>query len=218
MNVIVLKQFMSILRFLLNSKAQKEEAKKEVTKSAAVPITPTANETTCSPPPQPDALPLMPASTAEVPVQNPSSQGPLETQGPPCISATSTLPDPQEEASTCQSEVEQSSLSVVSGKEDGEKAGPSGLKTPSTSSFSATSASPFIPFSGGGQRLGGPGTGEVGPSLASSLTLSCQSSLNAAVDSPKAKKAKPNHGSSTKVSARALKNQNLFFFFLHYDT
>lgn len=209
---------MSILRFLLKSKAQKEEAETEATTSAAVPTTPTANETTCSPSPQPDTLPLMPASTAEVPVQNPSSQGPLETQGPPCISATSTLPDQQEEASTYQSEVEQSSLSVVSGKEDGEKAGPSGQNTPSAPSFSATSASPFIPFSGGGQRLGGPGTGEVGPSPASSLTLSSQSSLNAAVDSPKAKKAKPNHGSSTKVSARVLKIQNLFFILLHLIT
>lgn len=143
----------------------------------------------------------MPASTAEVPVQNPSSQDQLEKQLPPCISATSTLPDQQEEVSPSPCEVEQSSLSVVGGKEDGEKAGPSGLNTPSTSSFSATSTSPFIPFTGGGQRLGGPRTGDVGRFQASSLTLPSQSAASAAVDSPKAKKAKSSHSSSTQVSA-----------------
>lgn len=189
---------MSILRFLLKSKAQKKEDKNEVIKTAATPPT---NETTCSPPSQPEALLSMPASTAEVPVQNPSSQDQLEKQLPPCTSATSTLPDQQEEVSTSRCEVEQSSLSVVSGKEDGEKAGPSGLNAPSTSSFSATCTSTFIPFSGGGQRLGGPRTGEVGRSPASPLTLPSQSAPSAAVDSPKAKKAKSSHSSSAQVSA-----------------
>lgn len=186
---------MSILRYLLKSKTQKMEDKNEVIKTAA---TPPASET----PSQPDALLSMPASTAEVPVQSPCSQDQLEKQLPPCISAASTLPlpDQQEEVSISQREVEQSSLSVVSGKEDGEKAEPSGLNTPSTSSFSATCTSTFIPFSGGGQCLGGPRTGEVGGSPASSLTLPSQSAPRAAVDSPKAKKAKSSHSSSTHVS------------------
>lgn len=192
---------MSIFRFLIKSKTQKDENKTEVTKPAATPTTPPANEMRCSPPPQLDALPTMLAPTAEEPLQNPSSRGPLDTQVPPGDLATSTLPDQQEEASASQSQVEQSSPPVVSGREDGEEAGPSGLNAPSTSCFSATSA--FIPFSGGGQRLGGPGTGEVGRTPASSLTLSSHSALNAAVDSPKAKKAKSSHGSD-KVSAVGL--------------
>lgn len=184
---------MSLLRFLIKSKTQKDEDKTEVTKPVATPTTPPANEMTCSPPSQLDALPSMPASTAEVPLQNPSSQGPLDTQVPPGDLAT--LPDQQEEASVSQSQVEQSSPPVVSGREDSEEAGPSGLNAPSMSSLSATCASAFIPFSGGGQRLGGPGAGEVGRTPASSLTLSSHSALNAAVDSPKAKKAKSSHGS-----------------------
>lgn len=188
---------MSVFRFLLKSKAQEMENENEFTETAA---TPPANET-CRPPSQPDALLSMPASTAEVAAPNPSSQDHLEKQCPPCISATSTLPDQQEEASTSQCGVEQSSLPDVSGKEDGEEAGPSGLNTPSTSSIPATCASTFIPFSGGGQRLGGPRTGEAGHSPASSLTLPSLSAPSAAVDSPKAKKAKSSHRSSTQVSA-----------------
>lgn len=191
---------MSILRFLIKSKTQKDEDKTEVTKPATMPTCPPANDMRCSPPSQLDALPSMPASTAEVPLQNPSSRGPLNTQVHPGDLATSTLPDQQEGALATQSQVEQNSPPVVSGREDGEEAGPSGLNALSTSSFSATCASAFIPFSGGGQRLGGPGTGEAGQTPASSLTLSSYSVLNAAVDSPKAKKAKSSHGSG-KVSA-----------------
>lgn len=185
---------MSILRFLLKSKAQ--EMENEFTETAAT----TPADETCSRPSKPDALLSMPM-TAEVPVPNPSTRDHLEKQCPPCISATSTLPDQQEQVSTPQCQVQQSSLSVVSGKEDGEKAGPSGLNTPSTSSFSATCTSTFIPFSGGGQRLGGPRTGEAGYLPASSLTLPSQSAPSAAVDSPKAKKVKSSHSSSTQVSA-----------------
>lgn len=161
----------------------------------------TPADETRSPPSRPDALLSMPTSTAEAPVPHPSTQDHLEQQCPPCISATSTLPDQQEELSAPQSQVQQRPPSVVSGKEDGEEAGPSGLNTPSTSSSSATCASTFIPFSGGGQRLGGPRTGEAGHLPASPLTLPSQSAPNAAVDSPKAKKAKSSHSSSTQVSA-----------------
>ncbi|XP_067115253.1 tether containing UBX domain for GLUT4 [Osmerus mordax] len=74
-------------------------------------------------------------------------------------------------------------------EEDGERAGPSGQSSalPSASSLSA----PFIPFSGGGQRLGGPGAaaGAGPPSLSSS---SSSSSLAAVAGGPpRAKRAKP---------------------------
>ncbi|XP_077462217.1 tether containing UBX domain for GLUT4 isoform X2 [Stigmatopora argus] len=69
-----------------------------------------------------------------------------------------------------------------------EEAGPSGLNSQTPSSSSSTDPIvPFIPFSGGGQRLGGPG------GSAHSSTLS---SLSSAVESPKAKKAKPSSSSS----------------------
>lgn len=180
---------MSILRFLLKSKDKNEIVQTDAT--------PPATDTTCSSPSRPDALLSKPASTAEGPVQSPSSQDQLKKQLPPCISATSPLADQQEEVSPC--ELEQRSLTVVVGKEDGEKAGPSGLNTPSTSSFSAPSA--FIPFSGGGQRLGGPRTADVSRSPSSALTLPSQSAPGAAVDSPKAKKAKSSYSFSNKVSA-----------------
>ncbi|XP_028978258.2 tether containing UBX domain for GLUT4 isoform X2 [Esox lucius] len=72
------------------------------------------------------------------------------------------------------------------GEEDGEKAGPSGQcsPNPSTSSSSPPSA-PFIPFSGGGQRLGGPGASGAGPSASSVPSV--------AGGPPKAKKAKPDN-------------------------
>lgn len=186
---------MSFLRFLLKSKAQEMENESSET-AATTPV-----DETCSPPSRPDALLSMPTSTAEVPVPNPSTRDHLEQQCPPCVSATSTLPDQQEEASTPQSQVQQSPPSAVSGREDGEEAGPSGLNTPPTSSSSATCTSTFIPFSGGGQRLGGPRTGDAGHIPASPLTLPSQPAPSAAVDSPKAKKAKSSHSSSTQVSA-----------------
>uniref|UniRef100_H3D967 ASPSCR1 tether for SLC2A4, UBX domain containing n=1 Tax=Tetraodon nigroviridis TaxID=99883 RepID=H3D967_TETNG len=187
----------AIVRFLLKSKAQRKEDKNEGIETAAAPP---ATEATCSPPSQPDALPPTPPSTAEVPVQTPSSQDPLEKQLSPCFTATNTLADPQEDVSAPPCDVEQSSVSAVSGKEDGEEAGRSGLDTSSHPSLSATAT--FIPFSGGGQRLGGPRTGEVGGSPASPVSLPSPSALSAAVDSPKAKKAKSSHSSSTQNAVR----------------
>uniref|UniRef100_A0A3Q2Y566 ASPSCR1 tether for SLC2A4, UBX domain containing n=1 Tax=Hippocampus comes TaxID=109280 RepID=A0A3Q2Y566_HIPCM len=83
----------------------------------------------------------------------------------------------------------------------GEEAGPSGVNSHSSSSSSSSCTSgpvvPFIPFTGGGQRLGGPNGSAFGHVLSSSLS---SSSLSAsAVESPKAKKAKPSHHSATKV-------------------
>ncbi|CAG06024.1 unnamed protein product, partial [Tetraodon nigroviridis] len=139
-----------------------------------------------------------------------SSQDPLEKQLSPCFTATNTLADPQEDVSAPPCDVEQSSVSAVSGKEDGEEAGRSGLDTSSHPSLSATAT--FIPFSGGGQRLGGPRTGEVGGSPASPVSLPSPSALSAAVDSPKAKKAKSSsHAVPRSPNHFVLSLQSLFF-------
>uniref|UniRef100_A0A3Q3WMK5 TUG ubiquitin-like domain-containing protein n=1 Tax=Mola mola TaxID=94237 RepID=A0A3Q3WMK5_MOLML len=72
-------------------------------------------------------------------------------------------------------------------EDDGEKAGPSGLNAHPVSSSPTAPSAPFIPFSGGGQRLGGPVAGAGGRSLSSSASSSL-SALTAAIESPKAKK------------------------------
>lgn len=174
---------MSVLRFLLKSKARKSKDKNEGIETAAAAAAAPASGAVCRPPSPPGALLPTPSPTAEGPVQIPGSRDRLEKQLSACTPATSALPDRGE----C--EVEQSSLSAESGEHEGEEAGPSGLYA----SSSATST--FIPFSGGGQRLGGPSPREE-PSPAP-----CPSAPGAAVDSPKAKKAKSSRGSSTQVSA-----------------
>lgn len=184
------------LRFLLkNNKAQEEENGKEVTETAAMPTIPFAKDATPSPPSQPD--PASPQSdTAEVPVQDANPPGSVGIQPLPLPTSTTSIPPfQQEEVSKSQSALEPKFLPAEGGRpeEDEEKAGPSGLNVHSDSIF--------IPFSGGGQRLGGPGAGAMGPSLSSySSASSSLSTLTAAVESPKAKKAKSSHGSSTKVS------------------
>lgn len=192
--------FVSIIcwRFLLKkNKAQGEEDGRETTETAAVPTTPVAKETTPSPSSQPDPAPSHPeTSTKEVPIKNSSSHGSMATHPavPTPASAASALPAQREEAPNSQDAVRPKFPPIERGipEEDGEKAGPSGLNShPSSSSSSTPSApsAPFIPFSGGGQRLGGPGGGATGRPVSSS-----------SVESPKAKKAKSSHGSSTKVS------------------
>lgn len=190
--------FVSIiyLRFLLKkNKAQGEEDGEEATETAAMPTTPIAKETTPSPSSQPDPAPSHPEmSTKEVPIKNSSPHRSMATHPatPTPASATSTLPVQQEAVPNSQDAVRPKLPPVERGmpEEDGEKAGPSGLNShPSSSSSSSTPSAPFIPFSGGGQRLGGPRGGATGHPVSSS-----------SVESPKAKKAKSSHGSSTKVS------------------
>ena len=74
-------------------------------------------------------------------------------------------------------------------EEDGERAGPSGQSSAHPSVSSPSVSAPFVPFSGGGQRLGGPGAaaGAGPPSLSSS---SSSSSLAVAGGPPRAKRAK----------------------------
>uniref|UniRef100_A0A3B3V3I0 ASPSCR1 tether for SLC2A4, UBX domain containing n=1 Tax=Poecilia latipinna TaxID=48699 RepID=A0A3B3V3I0_9TELE len=80
--------------------------------------------------------------------------------------------------------------------EDGEEAGPSGLNSLPAASAPAAA---FIPFSGGGQRLGGL-AGEMGHSLSSSSSLAA---LTPTVQSPKAKKAKSNHSTKCKATVKS---------------
>ncbi|XP_061130775.1 tether containing UBX domain for GLUT4 [Syngnathus typhle] len=119
------------------------------------------------------------------------------------VSSTSTPPVQQQ---TLQATNQPKVPPVVRGmsETDSEEAGPSGLNSQSSSSSSSDPMVPFIPFSGGGQRLGGPGGSAVGRTLSSSLS---SSSLSAsAVESPKAKKAKPSHHSTAKPQATAEKS------------
>ncbi|XP_056443317.1 tether containing UBX domain for GLUT4 [Gadus chalcogrammus] len=74
--------------------------------------------------------------------------------------------------------------------DDGETAGPSGLASP------PPPAAPFTPFTGGGQRLGGPAAGGAGPLSSSSGSSSGVS--KATGGSPKAKKAKPCQNANAK--------------------
>ncbi|XP_039663511.1 tether containing UBX domain for GLUT4 [Perca fluviatilis] len=186
--------------------------------------TPVAKETTPSPSPQPDPAPSQPeTSTTDVPTKKSSPQRPIEEAHPaptPAPAASSTLPVQQEEVPNSLHTVRSKIPPVERGRpeEDGEEAGPSGLNShPSSSSSSSSSSSapsaPFIPFSGGGQRLGGPQGGAVGRSLSSSASSSSLPALTAAVESPKAKKAKSSHGFFPSTKA-----DYFFFFFLAQTT
>ncbi|XP_040001999.1 tether containing UBX domain for GLUT4 [Xiphias gladius] len=193
----------AIVRFLLKkNKTPAEEDGRAATETTAIPTTPVAKETSPSSSSQPDPGPSHPQMSAvDIAVKNSSPDKPVETlPASTPASATSTLPVQQEEVPNPQDAVRPKVPSVERGapEEDGEEAGPSGLRShPSSSSSSAPSA-PFIPFSGGGQRLGGPGGRAVGRSVSSSSSLSA---LTTAVESPKAKKAKSSHGSNTKHQA-----------------
>lgn len=193
----------AIIRFLLkSSKAQEEEDGRQATQTAVIPTKPVAKETTPRPSSQPEPAPGKP----EVPITNSNPDNAVETHShpePPPPSATSTLPVQQEEVTNSQHAVRPKVPPVERGMsaEDGEKPGPSGLN--SHPSSSAAPSAPFVPFSGGGQRLGGPGGGTAGRSLSSSSSSSALTALTAAVESPKAKKAKSSHGSSSKRQTTA---------------
>ncbi|XP_034544505.1 tether containing UBX domain for GLUT4 [Notolabrus celidotus] len=196
----------AIIRFLFKkNKLEGDEDGMDATKATAMPIKPAAKKTT----PSPDAAPTHPeTSTAKVPTKASIPDRPMETQPVPTpAAATSTLPVQQEVVKNSQNAVRPKvpAADREVSQEDGEKAGPSGLDSHPSASASSSSSSafiapsdPFIPFSGGGQRLGGPGGGAGGRSLSSSSSFS---SLAAAVESPKAKKAKPSQGSGAKSSS-----------------
>ncbi|XP_061578473.1 tether containing UBX domain for GLUT4 [Cololabis saira] len=188
----------AIVRFLL----KKDKSPEEYEDSVAAPITPVAKESIPSSPPPPDPAPLFPEiSTIPVPIKNLRPDEPEEaTPAPSPATITSSIPVQQEDITKTQNAVRPKIPPTGShvAVEDEDGAGPSGLNChPSTSASSPPSA-PFIPFSGGGQRLGGPGVGTGGHSLTSSSSLSA-----AMVESPRAKKAKSSHGSSDKCEAAA---------------
>lgn len=180
----------AIVRFLLKKdKAPGEEDGMEVTQTAHVPRpSPVAKETLPDPPPPSQPVPAPPhPQTSEEAV-------PPKSQSPAC--PMETLPD-----ST--NEVDHEPQETVGGgmtEDDGQEAGPSGLCA--SSSSPPAPAAPFIPFSGGGQRLGGPGAGTAARTLSSSAS---SSSLSAVVESPKAKKAKPSFGAGNKQTGSANK-------------
>ncbi|XP_068585100.1 tether containing UBX domain for GLUT4 isoform X2 [Cebidichthys violaceus] len=191
----------AIVRFLLKkNKAPGQDDGEEATETAAVPTAPFAKDPPPIPPPQPDPAP----STTDVTKNNPGPRRQIEAHvaPSPASAACSKLPTQQGEVPNSQDAVRPKSPPVGRGtpEEDGEEAGPSGLSSHPSSSSSSSSApsAPFVPFSGGGQRLGGPRGGAAGRSLSSSSSSSSLSAPTAAVESPKAKKAKPSHGSSTK--------------------
>ncbi|XP_031720346.1 tether containing UBX domain for GLUT4 [Anarrhichthys ocellatus] len=218
----------AIVRFLLKkNKEPGQEDGEEATETAAVPTAPFAKEPTPSPPPQPDPAPsttdvtnnnsgphrqieahVAPSPAHVAPSPAPAAPSPAPAAPSPAPATCSKPPVQQEEVANSQDAVRPKSPPVGRGtpEEDGEEAGPSGLSShPSSSSSSAPSvpAAPFVPFSGGGQRLGGPRGSAAVRSLSSSLSSSSLLAPTAAAESPKAKKAKSSHGSSTKRQTTA---------------
>lgn len=201
-----LRCFCYSFRFLIKkNKVPGEEDGSDATETAAAPTPPVAKESTFSPSSQPNTAPSHPETTAtEVPIKNASPASPTEALPAPTPASTaSTLPVQQDA-------LRPKSPPVGTGMpaEDGEEAGPSGMNSHPSSSSAAPTTS-FIPFSGGGQRLGGPGGASVGRTLSSSSSTSL-SALTSAVGSPKAKKAKSNYGSRTKVKHLLSGLLNLF--------
>ncbi|XP_026216258.1 tether containing UBX domain for GLUT4 [Anabas testudineus] len=191
----------AIVRFLLKKDKSPGEADGgEVIETVAMPATPVAKETTPKSSSLPDPAPPCPeTSPTDVPIKGSGHDWPMETlRMPTPVSSTSSFPVQLEEVPSPQTSVRPKIPPVgrEMPEEDGEEAGPSGLNSQDSSSASSAPSAPFIPFSGGGQRLGGLDAGAVAHSLSSSL-----SPLTAAVESPKAKKAKPSYNSSAKHQA-----------------
>ncbi|KAF7655131.1 hypothetical protein LDENG_00060560 [Lucifuga dentata] len=194
----------AIVRFLIKkNKTQEEEDAAETMETSSVPSMPVAKENVPSPSSQPDHTPSQPETSSTEMVDKNSSPDRLQKCLPASApaSATGALPVKQEDGPNTQDVVRPKASPAQRGisEDDGEEAGPSGLKSHQYSSSSAPSA-PFIPFSGGGQRLGGLGGGGAGRSLSSSSS----SSLSAVTEeSPKAKKAKSSHSYNSKGQATA---------------
>ncbi|XP_014842078.1 PREDICTED: tether containing UBX domain for GLUT4 isoform X2 [Poecilia mexicana] len=157
------------------------------------PSTPVAMETAPSESPQPDPAPSIPEASAEVvPTSESDPHEPSQTPAAPAAPAPSSVaedvPKPQDVVRP----------KVQRAVEDGQEAGPSGLNSLPAASAPAAA---FIPFSGGGQRLGGL-AGEIGHSLSSSSSSSL-AALTPTVQSPKAKKAKSNHSTKCKATVKS---------------
>uniref|UniRef100_A0A667WUM2 ASPSCR1 tether for SLC2A4, UBX domain containing n=1 Tax=Myripristis murdjan TaxID=586833 RepID=A0A667WUM2_9TELE len=204
----------AIVRFLLKkSKTPEEEDGSEAMETVVTPITPVAKESPPSPPSRRDVAPPEPETSAEVPIKASGHDKPAEAPTP--ASAPGARPAQQEAVPAPQDVVRPKVCPVRGGmqEEDGEEAGPSGLNSCHTSSSS--SSAPFIPFSGGGQRLGGPGGGGAGSSVSSSSSSSSLSTMAALGGSPKAKKAKPSNGVNAKVRCLPVDREPLVY---HLDS
>ncbi|XP_041696859.2 tether containing UBX domain for GLUT4 isoform X1 [Coregonus clupeaformis] len=184
----------AIVRFLLKKTKSPGNGDDDGMETASTATDPIAKETKPRPLP-PFEPPLSQPERAELPsIKKESPDRPVETADAPVPSAAgSTLPGKQEAEAVPNSQnavrPKSSPFGGVKREEegDGERAGPSGQCSahPSTSSSSSPPSAPFIPFSGGGQRLGGPGASGVGAS---------SSSLPSVVGGPpKAKKSKPDN-------------------------
>ncbi|XP_024115767.1 tether containing UBX domain for GLUT4 [Oryzias melastigma] len=171
----------AIIRFLL---------KKDKDEDAAVPFTSVATVTEQSQVSLSDPAPSPSEGSTSAP---PESSRPVDPPEPPAKPTSSTSAQHRD------AQPQPPPTAIPTPAQEEEQAGPSGSNSQPCSSVAPSA--PFVPFSGGGQRLGGAG---VHP-LASSAS---PSGFPAAVESPKAKKAKGSHSSSTKGKTAAnLKDQ-----------
>uniref|UniRef100_A0A3P9K5L1 ASPSCR1 tether for SLC2A4, UBX domain containing n=1 Tax=Oryzias latipes TaxID=8090 RepID=A0A3P9K5L1_ORYLA len=163
----------AIIRFLL---------RKDKDEDAAVPVTPVAMVTRQSQPSLSDPTPSSAEGSTSAP---PESSTPVDPSEPPATLMSSTSVQHRD------AQPEPPPTETPTPAQDEEQAGPS--EASSQPSTSVAPMAPFVPFSGGGQRLGGPGGGTGFPAV---------------VESPKAKKAKGSDGPSTKGKRAAhLKDQ-----------
>lgn len=169
----------AIVRFLI----KKNKSHDEETVDPAAPVT----DAKPRPAPQPEQAPslletitaVVPTSSTERPSQEPSSSSNAENGS--TMSQSSSVHEQQDIAVNSQDVVRPKEALVPT------------LEVPSCSSAASVSSAPpapFIPFTGGGQRLGGPsGAASMRPSFLGQGSV---------VESPKAKKSKSSHSSTSK--------------------
>ncbi|XP_037095421.1 tether containing UBX domain for GLUT4 [Syngnathus acus] len=195
----------AIVRFL-QKKDKAPEACMETTEVTVVPVPPAVKKCPQSSTSQFDSIPSHSQNSVSEETIKPKPAQSLKTT--PVLTPVSSTSTPPVQQQTLEATNQPKVPPVVRGmsETDSEEAGPSGLNSQSSSSSSDPMV-PFIPFSGGGQRLGGPGGSAVGRMLSSSLSSSALSA--SAVESPKAKKAKPSHHSAAKPQATAEKSDEI---------
>lgn len=171
----------AIVRFLIKKNKSHDEHNSDEAVESATPVT---VDNTSSIVPQPEPAPSQPETvTSDVPTSStdrpPETSPASNTEDTNTVSPSSSVPEQQDKVNSQDAARPKEPLVPT-------------WEAPSCSSASISSApsAPFIPFSGGGQRLGGPGgAASVRPSLLG------QSSV---VESPKAKKSKSSSSSTTK--------------------
>ncbi|XP_053713999.1 tether containing UBX domain for GLUT4-like isoform X1 [Synchiropus splendidus] len=179
----------AIVRFIIKKEKPSGE-NGDGNANVAVPIQPCTNKISPLSASQPDPSPIV-IETVE-PVKNATPICPMETLPDPEPVADQVCV-PREEVQK-QEEVVRQKVSSADKEEDGEKAGPSRVTSHLTSC--SVPAAAFVPFSGGGQRLGG--------SAAEGHVSSSISSLSSVAESPKPKKAKPNYSTETTNQATSM--------------